>query len=151
MEPLESVHSNARILIIEDDEEMRSLLDDFCVEEGFETDSISNGHEALGILIRKPFDLIMTEIRMPGSTGLDILPRIRTLQPAVPIIVMTAFGSDEVHQRAYGREATVYLEKPIHFQKLRELIHQIILSHRAPLSPTGREEGKERGRGWLES
>lgn len=147
MEPLESIRPNARILIIEDDEEMRSLLDDFFVEEGFETDSISNGYEALGILIKKPFDLIMTDIRMPGLTGLDILPRIKKLQPGVPIIVITAFGSEEVHQRAYERGATVYLEKPIHFEKLRELIHQMVFSRHAPLSPVERGEGEGESRG----
>jgi DNA-binding response OmpR family regulator len=142
MEPLESVYPNARILIIEDDEEMRSLLNDFFLEEGFETDSISNGYEALGILIKKPFDLIMTDIRMPGLTGLDILPRIRKLQPGVPIIVITAFGSEEVHRRAYERGATVYLEKPIHFKQLRELIHQMVFSRHVSLSHVERGKGE---------
>jgi len=147
MEPLESVRPSARILIIEDDEEMRSLLNDFFVEEGFETDSISNGYDALGILIKKPFDLIMTDIRMPGLTGLDILPRIKKLQPGVPIIVITAFGSEEVHRRAYERGATVYLEKPIHFEKLRELIHQMVFSRHVPLSPVERGKGEGESRG----
>ena len=142
MEPLEYPSPNARVLIIEDDEEMRSLLKDFFVEEGFETDSVSNGYNALGILIRKPFDLVITDIRMPGLTGLDILPRIKKLQPSVSIIMITAFGSEDVRRRAYERGATIYLEKPIHFQKLRELIHQMVLSHRASLSPTGRGEGE---------
>jgi len=147
MEPLESVHPNVRILIVEDDEEMRSLLNDFFVEEGFETDSISNGYEALGILIKKPFDLIMTDIRMPGLTGLDILPRIKKLQPGVPSIGITAFGSEEVHPRAYERGATVYLEKPIHFEKLRELIHQMVFPPHASLSPMERGEGEGESRG----
>ncbi len=147
MEPLESVRPHARILIIEDDEEMRSLLNDFFVEEGFETDSISNGYEALGILIKKPFDLIMTDIRMPGLTGLDILPRIKKLQPGVPIIVITAFGSEEAHRRAYERGATVYLEKPIHFEELRELIHQMVFSRHDPLSRLERGEGEGESRG----
>jgi DNA-binding NtrC family response regulator len=147
MEPLENPSPNARALIIEDDEEMRSLLKDFFVEEGCETDSVSNGYEALEILIKKRFDLIMTDIRMPGLTGLDILPRIKKLQPGVPIIVITAFGSEEVHRRAYERGATVYLEKPIHFEKLRELIHQMVVSRHAPPSPVERGEGEGGSRG----
>jgi DNA-binding response OmpR family regulator len=141
MEPLKYPSPSVRVLIIEDDQEMRSLLEDFFLEEGFETDSVSNGFDALGILIKKPFDLVITDIRMPGLTGMDILPRIRKLQPGVSIIMITAFGSEGVRQRAYERGATLYLEKPIHFQKLRELVHQMVLSRGASFSPTGREEG----------
>jgi DNA-binding response OmpR family regulator len=144
MEPLKYPSPNARVLIIEDDQEMRSLLEDFFLEEGFEIDSVGNGYDALGILIKKPFDLVITDIRMPGLTGLDILPRIRKIQPGLSIIMITAFGSEEVRRRAHERGVTVYLEKPIHFQKLRELVHQMVLSHGASLSPTGREEGERK-------
>jgi len=115
-----------RILIIEDDEEMRSLLKDFFEEEGFEIDSVSNGSDAFRILVRELFDLVITDHRMPGLTGLDILPGIKKLQPETPIIVITAFGSKEVHHRAMERGATAYLEKPLHFHELRTMIHEII-------------------------
>jgi len=147
MEPSEYHSPDARVLIIEDDEEMRSLLKDFLAEEGFETDSVSNGHDALGILVKKPFDLVVTDIRMPGLTGLDILPRIRKIQPGVSIIMITAFGSEEVRRKAYERGATLYLEKPIHFHKLRQLIHQIVPSPSVPRfsAEGGAEEGKRKG------
>ena len=128
MEPLEYPSPNARVLIIEDDEEMRSLLKDFFVEEGFETDSVSSGYDAFGIITKKPFDLVVTDIRMPGLTGLDILPRIKKIQPEVAIIVITAFGTEEVRRKAFERGAKAYLEKPIHFQELRGLIHDVILA-----------------------
>ena len=126
MEPLEYPSSNARVLIIEDDEEMRSLLKDFFTEEGFETDSVSNGSEAFRKLVKEPFDLVITDIRMPGLTGLDILPGMKRLQPGAPIIAITAFGSEEVYRKAMERGATVYLEKPVHLQELRELIHELV-------------------------
>jgi DNA-binding response OmpR family regulator len=113
-----------RILIVEDDEEMKSLLKDFIEAEGFETDSASNGSEAFRKLAKESFDLIITDVRMPGLTGLDILPGVRKLQPEASIIVITAFGSEEVCRRAFERGATAYLEKPIHFPKLRTLIHE---------------------------
>jgi len=116
-----------RIMIIEDDGEMRSLLKDFLEEEGFETDSASNGVDALGRLSKDHFDLVITDIRMPGLTGLDLLPRIRRLKPETPIIVMTAYGSDDVRRRAFERGATAYLEKPIHLTKLRTVIREMVL------------------------
>ena len=117
-----------RILIIEDDEEMRSLLKDSLEEEGFETDSVSNGSDAFRKLVKEPFNLILTDVRMPGLTGLDILPGIKKLQPEVPVIVITAFGSEEVYRRSIERGAAVYLEKPIRTNKLKTLIHEMVFS-----------------------
>ncbi len=116
-----------RVMIIEDDEEMRSLLRDFFEEEGFETDSVSTGVDALRELSKDHFDLVITDIRMPGLTGLDILPTIRRLKPGTPIIAMTAYGSDDVRRRAFERGATTYLEKPIILSKLRRLIREVVL------------------------
>jgi len=102
------------------------LLKDFFAEDVFEIDSVSNGSEAFRKIAREPFDLIITDIRMPGLTGLDILPGIKKLQPAVSIIVITAFGSEEVRRKALERGATAYLEKPILFNKLRTLVHEMV-------------------------
>jgi DNA-binding response OmpR family regulator len=124
-----------RIMIIEDDEAMRSLLEDFFEEEGFETDSASNGADALRILSKDHLDLIITDIRMPGLTGLDILPRLRRLKPETSIIVMTAYGSEDVRRRSLDRGATTYLEKPIHLSQLRTLIHEMVSTKEKRISP----------------
>jgi DNA-binding NtrC family response regulator len=115
-----------RILIIEDDDEMRSLLKDFIEEEGYEADSVEKGTYAIRKLMTDSFDLIITDIRMPGYSGLEILPELKRLQPRIPIIVITAFGSEEVYRKALSRGANAYLEKPIQFYKLKELIQEII-------------------------
>lgn len=126
MEGLNSSNRVGKALIIEDDEGMRSLLEDFFKEEGFETDSVEEGTYALKKLLTESFVLIITDVRMPGFSGLDILPALRRLQPKTPIIVITAFGSEEVHQKALLRGANAYLEKPVHLIKLRTLIHELI-------------------------
>jgi two-component system response regulator AtoC len=128
MDPSIYSKSIAKILIIEDDDEMRSLLKDFIKEEGYEADSVNNGSEAFLKLTKEHFNLIITDVRMPGLTGLDILPGIRKLQPEASIIVITAFGSKEVYLKAIERGATAYLEKPILLNNLRALIHQIVFS-----------------------
>ena len=124
-----------RIMIVEDDEEMRSLLKDFFDEEGFETESASNGADALRKLTKDHFDLIITDIRMPGLTGLDILARIKRLKPETPVIVITAFGSKEVYRKSLERGATACLEKPVHFDQLRMLIHETVSVKEKRISP----------------
>ena len=128
MKDLRRNNSVVRTLIIEDDEEMRALLKDSLLEEGVEADSATNGSEALRKLVKESFDLVITDIRMPGLTGLDILPGIKKLQPEVPVIVITAFGSEEVYRRSIERGAAGYLEKPIHTNKLKTLIHEMVFS-----------------------
>lgn len=115
-----------RVMVIEDDQEMRLLLEDFIQEEGYEVRSTDNGSEAFRILAKDEFDLIITDVRMPGLSGLDILPGIRKLQPHSAIIVITAFGSEEVYTRAIERGADGYLEKPISLEKLRVMIKKVI-------------------------
>ncbi len=117
-----------RILIIEDDDEMRSLLKDFAEEAGFEADCAANGFEAFRKIENKAFDLIISDIRMPGLTGLDILPRMRKLQPQAYIILITAFGGEEINRKSIARGADAYLEKPIRFDRLRTLIEEVISS-----------------------
>lgn len=115
-----------RILIIEDDEEMGFSLKDFFMKEGFEVEHVEKGTYAFRKLMTEPFALIITDIRLPGFSGLDILPGLKKLRPETPIIVVTAFGGEEVQRRAYEMGATVYLEKPIDLHELRELIHKMI-------------------------
>ena len=132
----------ARILIIEDDAEMRSLLEDFLEDEGYETDSASSGSEAFRKLAEGIFDLVITDIRMPGLTGLDILSAVKRFQLEMPVIVITAFGGEETYRRSIARGADGYLEKPIHFNKLRSLIHDLIFP---------KKDGERRGKDILYS
>lgn len=126
MEMMRDSKKTLTILIIEDDEAMRSLLQDFLIEEGFEVISVSNGSEAFRKLAKEFFDIVITDVRMPGLTGLDILPGIRKLQPASTILVITAFGSEEIEGKVLERGADAYLEKPVQLHQLKSLIHQLI-------------------------
>jgi len=117
-----------RILVIEDDEEMRSLLEDFIEGEGYGVESVEDGSEGFRKLAKENFDLIVTDIRMPGLNGLDILPGLKQIQPSIPIIVITAFGSEEVQRRALERGADAYLEKPLQLDQLRTLIQEMVSS-----------------------
>jgi DNA-binding NtrC family response regulator len=117
---------NKRILIIDDDEDMRSLLADLLEGEGFEPESVDNGSEAFRKMVHQSYDLVITDIRMTGLSGLDILPGLKKLQPGISVVAITAFGSDEVHRKALIRGADVYLEKPVRLEDLRRLVHRLL-------------------------
>ena len=102
------------------------MLEDFIGEEGYAVDAVQNWKEACDKLLDTSFDLVITDVRMPGLSGLDLLPGIQQTQPGVPIIVITAFGGEDVQRRALARGATVYLEKPINLEEFRNVIGRII-------------------------
>lgn len=121
-------HNKKRILVIDDDDEMRSLLKDFIEGEGYEAHPVEKGTYAFRKLMTESFDLIITDIRMPGFSGLEIIPGLKKFQPDTPIIVITAFGGEEVRLRALERGGDAYLEKPVHLLQLRTLIQNLINS-----------------------
>jgi DNA-binding NtrC family response regulator len=121
-----------QILVIEDDEEMKCLLADFLRDEGFEARAVEKGFYALKEILIERFDLIITDIRMPTFSGLDLLPEFKKHQPKTPVIVITAFGGEAVHLKALSKGADAYLEKPVELHHLRKLIDEMISekSHR---------------------
>ena len=123
---MRNYNSKRGILIIEENEEVRLLLKDFMKEEGYIIDSADDGSEALEKLVRKAFDLVITDIQIPGLRGLDILPHLKKYQPDVSIIVISAFGGERASVRAFERGATAYIKKPIDLQALKTLIHDLI-------------------------
>jgi DNA-binding NtrC family response regulator len=118
--------SRKRILIIEDDEQMRSLLSEVIEEEGYAADAVEKATYALKKSLTESFALIITDVRMPSFSGLDLLPELRRLQPGTPILVITAFGSAEVHCRAIEKGAVAYMEKPVRLSELRNLIQHMV-------------------------
>jgi DNA-binding NtrC family response regulator len=111
-----------RILLVDDDEDMRSLLADVLTDEGYEVIQAANGAEALVLLHREAFAAILLDKRMPGLSGMDLLPGLRVICPQTPVIVITAFG--DAHTAAEGAEKGAFglLFKPFRMDELRALL-----------------------------
>ncbi len=107
-----------RVLIVEDDEEMRQLLSEVLKEEGWESVEASNGAEGLIHLHRECFDAVIMDQKMPGLSGLDLLPGIRTICPRTPVILITAFGDTAMQNDAMKNGAFDFLFKPFRMEAL---------------------------------
>jgi len=101
-----------RMLIIEDDEIMRVTLEDSLKEHGYETHAYEKGIDGLNAFREDPFSLVITDIRLPDMTGLDVLKMIKEMNSNVPVIVMTAFGSINDAVEAMKLGAFDYITKP---------------------------------------
>lgn len=123
----------ARILIAEDEADLRDLLQDDLEASGYETAVAIDGRSALAHLDRQQevIDLLLTDVRMPGLTGDQLLAKMRELRPEAPVVVMTAFGSVEQAVEMVKAGAFQYLTKPFQTDDLLQLV-EVALTESAP-------------------
>jgi DNA-binding response OmpR family regulator len=128
----------ARILLAEDDDEMRAMIEAQLLEDGHEVIGVENGIALIRVAqaaeaARRPVDLVITDVRMPGWSGLEALDFLRRNRAATPVIVMTAFGDARVQTVAADLGAAVVLDKPFELEDLRVLVATMVSSRsRAP-------------------
>src|SRR5947209_12443638 len=92
------------VLIIDDEEEIRESLQTLLEFEGYEVEAAANGEEGLSKLGDRPFDLVLLDLALPDRNGIELLPEIRSLDPQISVIMITAYGNveDEVSAMQSG-------------------------------------------------
>ncbi len=112
--------SEKRVLIVDDEEKVVFFLRESLEELGqdFTIGTAGSAEEALTEIDSHPYDLVISDLRMPGLDGLQLLERIRKKHPHIRFILMTAYGSDEVKARAQSLAAYDYITKPFHVSDL---------------------------------
>lgn len=116
----------ARVLIVDDDREMRALLADVLGEAGYDVTEAADGARALIRLRSESFAAIILDKNMPGLSGLDLLPGLRTICPETPVILITAFGDVGTYVDAMEKGATAYIFKPFRMQELLEVLQRAV-------------------------
>lgn len=122
-----------RILLAEDDTDLRMLIAQVLDKDGCEVIEASDGTEALDVLgdqhlaeHTRAIDLIITDVQLPGCTGLQILQGIRERDDTTPIILITAFGDQDVRRRARQFGVTAFFDKPFEADDLRTAVLNIL-------------------------
>jgi len=112
------------ILIVEDEAKMRRLLELNLGEDGFTTFSAEDAETGLKLLRQNLVDLVLTDLKLPGMNGLEFLQAVKRQNAALPVIVMTAFGSVETAVDAMKAGASDYVLKPFSLAEMRMVIHK---------------------------
>jgi DNA-binding NtrC family response regulator len=118
---------NKKILIIDDDSGMLRVMEKVLRREGCVVTVATWAKEGFERLAAStsPFDLVITDLRMPGASGMTILQAVRIAYPQVPVIIITAFGSPDLDADWWKEQgATAYLEKPIDAAHLVEAVRR---------------------------
>ena len=120
----------ARIVVAEDDFEMRRLVSECLRKAGHEVHEVVDGPALLryvesALMVRTTADVVVTDVRMPGYSGLEIVTCLREAGVHVPVVVMTAFGNLEIQQRAEQLGATL-LDKPFKMDELKTVVERLL-------------------------
>jgi DNA-binding NtrC family response regulator len=121
-----------RILVVEDEESLRITLAANLELEGYEVVEACNGKEAIDLLDNGKFDLVLSDIRMPRATGVDVLLHAKEHHPGVPVVLMTAYAMEDQVRTAMSEGVFAVLKKPFDFSAaaaaiVRALRHPLVL------------------------
>jgi two-component system response regulator GlrR len=117
-----------RVLIVDDEPTLVFFLRRGLSEAGLncEVEGVNSGEEALGKLAFDKYQVLITDLKMPGINGLTLAEAARAVHPAIGIILMTAYGSREVEVEAEQMMIDGYLTKPFQLERLRDLVEGIL-------------------------
>jgi len=120
--------TKARILIVEDEEKVAFFLKEGLsdLQDGYKITSTPSAEEALQVLNSYNFDLIITDFRLPGQNGLELISQLRASHPQTPTMLITAYGSDELEAAAYRQRVVRYLAKPFRLDKFVKVVQEIL-------------------------
>ena len=106
------MRTGCRILVVDDESSITGALELILSEQACEVKTAANGAEAKKLLDGPPFDLVFTDLRLPDTSGIELISHIKGESPETEVILMTAHGSLDVTIEAIKRGAYYYIEKP---------------------------------------
>ncbi len=121
---------NSKILVVEDEKNMREVLKILLEGEGYDVSCAMDGSEGLAWLDREIFDLVITDIKMPGVDGFEMLKRAQELSPETLVIMITAFGTTESAIEAMKLGAYDYIHKPFKIDEIRLVVKKALEKRR---------------------
>ncbi|MBI5189353.1 MAG: response regulator [Nitrospirae bacterium] len=125
-----SATQTALILVVDDEEHAREGLSKILTREGYEVETAANGREAIDLIKRQNFDLVITDMRMPLVDGFEVLREIKKMDDSVGVIMITAYGEVESYLEAMNLGAFEYINKPVRVNELKRVITKVLEDRR---------------------
>jgi len=122
--------SKGRILIVDDEKNMREVLEIFLRNEGYNVSVADSGERAVEAMRHDIFDLVITDMKMPGMSGIDLLKNIKQISPETIVVIITAYGTTESAVQAMKLGAYDYIQKPFEMDDIRLVVKNAIETQR---------------------
>ncbi|MGE7761912.1 response regulator [Peribacillus sp. NPDC097895] len=117
---------SGKILIVDDQFGIRILLNEVLHKEGYETFQAANGIQALEVLNNHSPDLVLLDMKIPGMDGIEILKRMKVVEPDIRVIIMTAYGELDMIQEAKDLGAMTHFAKPFDIDDIRKAVREYL-------------------------
>lgn len=130
------MNPNAHILLVEDDDSLREILSMTLEDHSYAVDQAPNGQRALEMYDPKKHEVVLTDMRMPGMNGLELMDRLLAISPDAVILVLTAFGGPQGALDSVRRGAFHYVEKPVNTRALLNALERAV-GHAREVSGSG--------------
>lgn len=126
MTPGLAVKKDVRVLVVDDEGIMRNLLADVLQDEGYDVTTATTGEEAIKYAREKSFQIVITDLKMPGMNGIEVLKRFKEIDNNISIIVITAYASVESAVEAMKEGAYDYISKPFNIDEIKLIVNRAL-------------------------
>jgi two-component system response regulator AtoC len=137
----------SRVLVVDDEPSIRKVLQAHLSRDGHVVDAAADGAEAIDRLGNEPYDLVISDLKMPGVGGLELLAFVRENHPGLPLIVITAHGTVDSAVEALKLGAQDYITKPFDHTELRAAVDKALRAERASRRTVQEDPGWREGKG----
>ena len=120
---------NKRILVVDDEQNIRHVFSRMISFIGFEVDVAESGDKALNHLLKSQFDLVLTDLNMPGMDGLTLAHHIKEISPQTPVILVTGEKKEKILKKMEDSSVDSVLFKPVQLHDIRETVQRILARH----------------------
>ena len=114
------------ILVVDDEAIVRESIRDWLKDAGYEVSVAESGEEALKLIQKQNFGVMILDLRLPGMNGIDVLKKVKLIQPSIKSIIITAYPTMLTQEEASKLGAIDYLVKPVFPDKLEDLIRETV-------------------------
>ena len=128
-----------RILVVDDDPVVAKCIDRVLTAKGFAVINARNGEDALTKLRNETYDVVFTDIKMPGISGIEVAERIKASQPWLPVVIVTGYGSRENQSRAEAAGVSGFLNKPLSPEMIERSASKALEEHYKPTAEPAAE------------
>jgi len=118
--------SPERILVVDDEKHVRVLFSRVLQKEGYEVECAASGSEAIEKLAKSSFDLVVTDLKMNGVDGLDVVKQGKMVNQALPFILISGYGTAQTAGMAAREGAVMFLIKPIEIAELKQAVRNVL-------------------------
>ena len=123
-----------KVLVVDDDAVVRKSFDRVLSGKGYAVITAESGEEALRRLNEEKYDIVYSDIRMPGMSGLEVAEKIKARQPWIPVVIITGYGTDIAEERAKAAGVANFLHKPLSPEMIEGSAHDVLAAPESRLN-----------------